>query len=296
MRNHCRTKRPQKQLTGNMKKTILQTAIAALAALAIHSPSLQAQDINFTGGGADLTFYFESTGPGTGNWYSVFRAKGTAGQPTTAVATNLTSPFTGFTGIAGNQVPTVAGNTGDYNFSSLTVTATTAGSVVIGSTTFYTLTASGSPFNPATPTADLGIRTRFQSQSTNQFPDGMRLTLDLAGSSFNGDPLLTSGAYVSLLNWSGSDPVALINTDGGSSFADFSMSGHVHRNWGFSQEGNYQLVFTMTGLGGTGDYAGVPAGSTTVNFQVVPEPSTGLLLLGGLGLAALLRRRMQKKC
>jgi len=275
-----------------MKKTKLLLLAASAALL---SPVLIAQDINFTAGGADLTFYFESTGTGTGNWYSVFRAKGTAGQPTTATATNLTSPFTGFTGIAGNQVPAVAGHTGDYNFSSLTVTAATAGSATVGSTTFYTLTASGSPFNPATPTADLGIRTRFQSQSTNQFPDGMRLTLDVAGSSFNGDPLGTSGAHVGLLHWdSFNNPVALINTDGGSLFVDFAMSGHVHRNWGFSQAGNYELAFTMTGLGGTGDYAGVPSGSTSVSFNVIPEPSTLMLLLGGaIGLVT--ARKLRKR-
>jgi surface-anchored protein len=276
-----------------MKKITLSVLAGAVALGMSIVPQAQAQDINFTGGGADLTFYFESTGAGTGNWYSVLRAKGTAGQPTTATATNLTSPFTGFTGIAGNQVPAVAGDTGDYNFSTLTVTATSAGAVTIGSTTFYTLSAgNASPFNPTTPTADLGIRTRFQSQDTNQFPDGMRLTLDLAGSSFNGDPLGTSGAYVSLLNWDAFDnPIGLINTDGGSLFTDFAMSGHVHRNWGFSQAGNYELAFTMTGLGGTGDYVGVPSGSTSVSFSVVPEPSTGVLLIAGLGAAWLLRRR-----
>lgn len=277
-----------------MKKSSTKLTALLLASL---SPFLFAQDINFTAGAADLTFYFESTGAGTGNWYSVFRAKGTAGAPTSATATNLTNAFTGFTGIAGNQVPTDAtdpdtpivpapGFTGDHNFSSLTVTATTAGTATLGSTTFFTLSASGSPFNPnpltSTPTADLGIRTRFQSQSTNQFPDGMRLTLDVANSSFNGNPLGTSGAYVSLLNWDGfNNPIGLINSDGGSLETDFGMSGHVHRNWGFSQAGDYQLAFTMSGLGGTGDYAGVPAGSVGINFSVIPEPSTVMLLLAG---------------
>lgn len=274
--------------------TMKQQLLSLLLALPL-GMAVQAQNINFTGGAADLTFYFESTGPNTGNWFSVFRAKGTANQPTSATATELTSPFTGFTGIAGNQVPAVPGNTGDYNFNSLMVTANTAGTATVGGTTFFTLTASGSPFNPTVATPDLGIRTRFASQSTNQFPGGMRLTLDVANSLFNGVPLASSGAHVGLFYWEFSEPIALINTNGGSSFADFAMSGHVHRNWGFTHAGTYNLAFNMSGLGGTGDYANVPPGSVGVSFNVIPEPSTFLLLIAGAGIFAGSRRFRAKR-
>jgi len=295
-------------------------AVAALlAAVAISSLSVPALavPITFNGGGADLTFFYDST---ANSWATVFRAKGTAGQPTTSNATGLTAPFNEtstpatWAGTVGNVVPAANGNTGDYTFSSLTtniLTATQRSVTATGTTTtttnyFVASAGSGSPLNPSTPTADLGIRTRLRQNTTgtsssalvppatNQF-DSFNLTLNPAASTFNGNPLVGSGAFVSLLHWSGTSPVALIDSAAGLLTANFPNYEHEHRNWGFSQYGEYSLAFNLEGVGGT--YGGTAEiGTTTLGFvAAVPEPSTvslaALGLLGAAGGFRWLRRR-----
>jgi surface-anchored protein len=62
-------------------------------------------------------------------------------------------------------------------------------------------------------------------------------------------------------------------------FFSFSQ-GHVHRNWGFSQYGSYELAFDLKGGGAYG--ATAPTGSTKIGFVVaVPEPSTVALAAAG---------------
>jgi surface-anchored protein len=297
-----------------MTRRSIPTLAALLAAVAISSLAAPASaaNITFNGGGADLTFFYDST---ANSWATVFRAKGTAGQPTTSNATGLTAPFNStstpatWLGIVGNQVPAVNGNTGDYTFSSLTTNILTATqrSVTTGSTTtnYFVASASGSTINPTTPTADLGIRTRlrenFGSGDVNQFAS-FNLTLNPAASTFNGNPLVGSGAFVSLLHWSGSAPVALIDSAAGTLTANFvgplpadGATTHVHRNWGFSQYGTYSLAFDLEGVGGA--YGGSAAiGTTTIGFvAAVPEPGTvslaALGLLGAAGGFRWLRRR-----
>jgi surface-anchored protein len=287
--------------------TTLLTA-AALAAL-VHQPATAGAATNnivFTGGGADLTFYYNST---NNTWATVFRAKGTTNQPTTATATGLTAPFNStstpatWTGIVGNIVPAVNGNTGDYTFTSLNPVFNTTSTVTIGQTptTYFVSAASQSPF---TTGADLGIRTRLrENQIEMGDPTGnanfdqfatFNLTLNTGLSTFNGNAL-TGNANVSLLHWDALNTTwtALLDTANNETTAEFDVWDHVHRNWGFSKYGNYSLVFDLVGVGGA--YGGTAsAGSTSVNFEVVPEPSTYALLATALGLGALLRRRFRR--
>jgi len=273
-------------------------------AIATAQPAAQAQNIVFdapTGSltsGADITWYYESA---TETWHTVFRAKGTAGQPTTTNVSGLTNPYAGFTGIVGNQQPAVAGDTGDYLFDTLTLNINTTTQVTVGATNYFIASASGSPLLGSGFTPDLGIRTRLRENevalgtgpntAANQF-DSFNLTLNLGLSTFNNVALNTLGSpNVSLLFWDAfDDPDPLIDTATNTLTGNFSNYAHVHRNWGFSEYGTYDLVFDIQGVGGTYG-ATAPIGQTSITFNVVPEPGTGLLLLVGLGAAALVRRR-----
>lgn len=264
------------------------------------APYVQASNIVFEDEEGDLTFFYNST---ANTWATVFRAKGTAGQLTTTDATGLTAPFNGsstpptWTGIVGNVVANPAGNTGDYTFTSLTTEVNTATQVTVGAVNYLVSSAEGSPFLEGAG-ADLGIRMRLQenfgSGNVDQFTN-FTLTLRPDDSTFNGGPLV-GNANVSLINWDPSEnPIAQIDTATGLLTATFGNYEHVHRNWGFSQYGEYSLAFDLNGVGGVyGGTAGT--GTTTLNFAVaVPEPgSISLAALGLLGAAGgfrWLRRR-----
>jgi surface-anchored protein len=241
-------------------------------------------EIIFEGEEGDLTFFYNSA---ANTWVTVFRDQGADATGLTTSFSLSSSPST-WTGIVGNTAT-------DFLFSRLATEVNTRAQATVGTTSFYLSPADGSPLF-AGPGADLGIRTRLRENevamnigsgtAANQFTS-FNLTLDPAASTFNGSPLDGSGAFVSLLHWSGNDPVALINTDGGPLTANFGNYGHVHRNWGFSQYGDYDLVFQIEGVGGTyGDTAAT--GLTTIGFAVaVPEPGTlGLAGLGMVGAVA----------
>ena len=295
---------------------ILAALLAAVAISSFSMPALAANIIYSSPtpteqGLADLTFFYNSVG---NTWVTTFRSKGTdVGQPTTTNASGLTTPFTldptastpaPWDGIVGVESPNGPDQRGDYLFSSLTTNVLTTKQVQVGAINYFVATASGSPFNPTTPTADLGIRTRLRENftdndpnvppATNQFAS-FNLTLNPVGSTFNGTRLDQSGAFVSLLHWSGNDPVAVIDSAASQLTANFGNYAHVHRNWGFSQYGTYELAFNLEGVGGTyGDTAAI--GTTTLGFvAAVPEPGTvslaALGLLGAAGGFRWLRRR-----
>ena len=73
---------------------------------------------------------------------------------------------------------------------------------------------------------------------------------------------------------------------------------HEHYNWGFTAEGTYTMVFEATGTVGSGVVGGTPqslsSGDVTYTFNVVPEPSSGVLLLAGLATLSAVRRRTRR--
>lgn len=77
--------------------------------------------------------------------------------------------------------------------------------------------------------------------------------------------------------------------DGGMTGADFyeiAAGGHEHFGWGFTELGIYDLTFSFSG---THVVDGPKTASATYRFNVIPEPSTGLM--GLLGMGMLLRRK-----
>lgn len=88
-------------------------------------------------------------------------------------------------------------------------------------------------------------------------------------------------------------PTAFFATSDGLSGADevsLAPGSHSHYNWAFTAQGSYDLELTVSG---THAVDGFQTATETFSFNVVPEPSTGLLL--GLGMAlAFLRSRSRR--
>ena len=83
-----------------------------------------------------------------------------------------------------------------------------------------------------------------------------------------------------------------INTKNGLSSSDVlsvsSLGGHEHWNWAFSEAGEYTLDFQASGLlGGTLFESAVE----TYTFNVIPEPSSSVVLLAGVAVITAGRRK-----
>lgn len=250
-----------------MKKIILPIALAGSV---LSAPVfLHSQNILHTAGAADWTFFYDS---GTDVFDVVFRSKGNT------VATGLTNQSTV------DRPGAASGPTQfDWNFDTLTVRLSAPPFVAAGTNSYYVSPAAGQTYiTPDEP--DLGIRTRFGGT----FPaGGFALTLDA------GNSTMPAGAEVALFQFDEfGAPLFQIETATGNFTSTWDPQGHTHWHWGFSQAGDYSLTFNMQGtLTDTGLPTGM--GSTVLNFEVVPEPSTvalitGLVVLGG---AFYLRRR-----
>lgn len=101
------------------------------------------------------------------------------------------------------------------------------------------------------------------------------------------------GAHFSLWQTDGvGDPTFFMSSfAGGITASDFysmdlSIEDHAHFGWGFTELGVYDLTFEISGVHAVD---GLKSTSATYRFNVVPEPSTGLMSL--LGATVLLRRR-----
>ena len=84
-------------------------------------------------------------------------------------------------------------------------------------------------------------------------------------------------------------PIVVFNSGDGITGADSTTlptGGHAHFNFSFSAPGQYDIEFKVDGLDG-----GLPVTQTaTYTFDVVPEPTSALLLATG-ALALIGRRR-----
>jgi surface-anchored protein len=66
---------------------------------------------------------------------------------------------------------------------------------------------------------------------------------------------------------------------------------HGHGEFAFSDEGLYELTLVVSGTHSSGTITSSP---TTLNINVVPEPSSGALLLAGMAALAVTRRKIRR--
>jgi hypothetical protein len=231
------------------------------------------QDILFSGGSGDITWFYNST---NNSWDTVFR------QKPSSVASGLTNSYGNPPGGVGGAT----GNDSDWRFDSLTMQVANPQIRTFNGTNFWTAGAE----TPGTP--DLGVRTRLRELDENnnavaQFatPDnqlGFLLTLDWANSTRP-----TDGEFVLYRNVGGTDLVRY-DTASGLLASEWPSWGHSHWIWGFSRPGDYNLVFNFQGVGGT--YGPSSTGTVNLGFSVVPEPGS-CLLMAGAGMILVTRRR-----
>ena len=247
------------------------------------APSAEAT-ITFTGGVADLVFFYESA---EDRFDVVFRNKG-------AQVTGDDTVYPGFTGIVAGDRDAV----NDRSFTNLQTNVTSSPLSMVKGIGYYITSATGSSHvDSAQP--DFGIRTRLRE-------DEVAL----------GDPAGSTSAIqfshmLMTLNWAASSkPVGaefVMYRDGipttefpdgrrinfETAASDFShewpSSGHSHWHFGFSEPGDYSLVFDLQGIGGEYGDSGVT--SFTMDFNIIPEPSTALLSLLAISAIGLRRRR-----
>jgi len=94
----------------------------------------------------------------------------------------------------------------------------------------------------------------------------------------------------------GGDPVVTFDSGNGIDANDrtlFNPNVHAHFNWAFSAPGTYAVTLQASGLL-AGNSQFTQSAPTTFTFQIVPEPGTAILTLGGLALLALPPRRRRR--
>jgi len=93
----------------------------------------------------------------------------------------------------------------------------------------------------------------------------------------------------------GSLQVGLQSVGGAASHEAFTVpiNGHEHWNWGFSAPGTYTFEFQALGTR-IADLSILETPSELFTFQVIPEPTSGALLLAGMVAVAVARRRIRR--
>lgn len=255
-----------------MKTYHIPAIAAVLGGLFIAVPTAEAT-ITLTAGVADWTFYYDS---GADTFDVVLQRKGTA------VATGLNTPYVGPPGGVG-------GSADNFSFSELVVNVSSSPATIVNGVDYIITPAAGTSYPSSPDKADLGFRTRFRElageppAAVDQFA-GFRMTLNLVNSTLPGDFIMFKFNSVTEVN------DILFETSDGDLSHVWPAWGHSHWHFGFSEEGQYDLVFDITGVNGLGETV-TSTGSTAITFDVVPEPSAALLSIFAIGALALRRRR-----
>lgn len=260
-----------------MKPSLNIAAIGAITGIFAAAPLAEASvTITHTAGGADWSFFYDSSND---RFDVVFRSKGAG-----TVATGLTSPYAGPPGGFGGAT----GSQADYNYGALQVNVSAAPTVTVNGIGYLVTPASGTSYASASQ-PDVGVRVRLLETDgvnppVNQF-DTFRMSLDWAAST---KP--TNAEFILFTTDLNGDPTAInFETAAADLQHDWPISGHSHWHWGFSEPGDYELVFDIQGLGGL--HGDSPTQQARLSFNVIPEPTTAVLASAALGLLALRRRR-----
>ncbi len=238
------------------------------------------QSIVHNAGSGDLTFFYDSAAD---SFDVVFRSK------EDTQATGLDQEYAGAPGGVGDP----GSGQQDWNFDTLQANLTSAPQVSVGGTDYYVSPASGSIYEDSSSEPDLGLRFRFREDddgtAVDQF-ESFTMTLDWDNST------RPEGAEFALFGFDEFDEPTIVRYETiQENFAeDWSVWGHDHWHWGFSEQGEYSLVFDFVGEFADGGLSTV--GSTTVDFQVIPEPGTVALLfgLGAFAVVSVIRLRRSK--
>lgn len=237
----------------------------------------------------DWTVFYNPAGQdysGSGNtdeaWFFTARAKGTTVGNQNGTPLNTTDGDFSWSGTGGSSA--------DYTFSSLTVEVNDPQIRTRGGIDYFITPASGTSYvlNDNPSEVDVGIRTRLADSG---FEDVL-FTFDAAGSTFNGNPFNTSLAEILIFRDAPFGAVLVETADSKTSWEDV-ISEHTHYNFGFSEQGDYSLRFTVQGRDALLNPVGA-AGSGTIDFSVVPEPQAFALLFGLAALGFAVSRRMGK--
>jgi hypothetical protein len=255
-----------------MKTSHIIAFAAVMGGLFAATPNAEAV-ITFTGGVADWTFYYDSTND---TFDVVFQAKGTT------VATGLDTPYVGPPGGVG-------GSASNFTYDNLQVNISSSPLRTVNGVDYLISPAAGTNYTNASQ-PDLGFRTRFRELDGGDPPvavdqfSGFRMTLNLTNSTLPGDFIMFK--FDALLN----DNVILFETADSDLSHDWPAWGHSHWHFGFSEIGDYELVFDIAGIDGNGDVV-TSTGTAAIGFNVIPEPSTALFSVLAVGALALRRRR-----
>lgn len=114
------------------------------------------------------------------------------------------------------------------------------------------------------------------------FPNSNAVTFTLLGAGPNnpGNFVLFTAANAIRLSATG-------DTVGNSTFS--ITAGHIHYNWGFSAPGTYS--FDLKASYTDAAFGLLESAVETYTFNVIPEPSSGVLLVAGGAILAAIRRR-----
>ena len=121
--------------------------------------------------------------------------------------------------------------------------------------------------------------------ATAGFPAGSSVTFTMVG----------AGEYNpgNFALFTSSSAIRLSATESEVGTSSFSITtGHIHYNWGFSAPGTY--TFDLKASYTDANFGVLESATETYTFNVVPEPSTGVLLMAGLATLSAVRRRTRR--